>query len=96
LVLGVGGMGWGGWVWVGLALAVLTVAALLVAAVVGVLLVTHLDYNYIMRLGLYYVGVGYLNVFPDVPRHNTFIASYVYVFIACCVSECPPHSFETL
>jgi len=46
-------------------LAVLTVAAVLVAAVVGVLLVTHLDYNYIMRLGLYYVGyVGYLNVYP--------------------------------
>jgi len=57
------------WVWVGvgLALAVLTVAALLVAAVVGVLLVTHLDYNYIMRLSLYYVGVGYLNVFPLCP-----------------------------
>jgi len=60
-------MGWGWWVWVVLALAVLTVAAILVAAVVGVLLVTHLDYNYIMRLSLYYVGVGYFNVFPACP-----------------------------
>ena len=61
-------MGWGWWVWVGLALAVLTVAAVLVAAVVAALLVTHLDYNYIMRLSLYYVGVGYFNVFPLCPN----------------------------
>jgi len=52
-------MGWGGWVWVGLALAIV--------AVVGVLLVTHLTRDSPSRVSLYYVGVGYLNVYPMCP-----------------------------
>jgi len=52
-----------GWVWVGLALAIV--------AVVGVLLVTHLTRDSPLRLSLYYVGVGYFNVFPACPSMCT-------------------------
>jgi len=56
-------MGWGRWVWVGLALAIV--------AVVGVLLVTHLTRDSPSRVSLYYVGVGYLNVYPMCPSMCT-------------------------
>jgi len=56
-------MGWGWWVWVGLVLAVV--------AVVGVLLVTHLTRDSPSRVSLYYVGVGYLNVYPMCPSMCT-------------------------
>jgi hypothetical protein len=52
-------LGVGRWVWVGLALAIV--------AVVGVLLVTHLTRDSPLRLSLYYVGVGYFNVYPMCP-----------------------------
>jgi len=56
-------MGWGRWVWVGLALAIV--------AVVGVLLVTHLTRDSPSRVSLYYVGVGYFNVYPMCPSMCT-------------------------
>ena len=56
-------MGWGGWVGVGLVLAVV--------AVVGVLLVTHLTRDSPSRVSLYYVGVGYFNVYPMCPSMCT-------------------------